>query len=138
MKTKNAPKDLKCKINHTFFFGNRGSQKGGRGGGSDTWEIFPKNPVFLGGVASLKLFDRKAKLCALLLVQTTRGFSNPCYYERLGEQFVLSTNLVDKRLCSCVSLSSALKKVSIKCRKVQWASDSILKALLYTAHSKGH
>ena len=46
MKTKNAPQDLKCKINHTFFFGNRGSQKGGRGGGSDTWEIFPKNPVF--------------------------------------------------------------------------------------------
>ena len=29
MKTKNAPKDLKRKINHTFFFGNRGSQKGG-------------------------------------------------------------------------------------------------------------
>jgi len=28
-----------------FFFGNRGSQKGGRGG-SDTWEKFPKNPVF--------------------------------------------------------------------------------------------
>ena len=32
MKTKNAPKDLKCKINHTFFFGNRGSPKGGGGG----------------------------------------------------------------------------------------------------------
>ena len=31
LKTKNAPKDLKRKINHTFFFGNRGSQKGGGG-----------------------------------------------------------------------------------------------------------
>ena len=40
MKTKNVPKDLKCKINHTFFFGNRGSH---------TWEKFPKNPVFWGG-----------------------------------------------------------------------------------------
>ena len=30
----------------------------------------------------------------------SHGFSNPCCYERLGEQFVLSTNLVDKRLCS--------------------------------------
>ena len=51
MKTKNAAKDLKYKINHTFFFGNRGSQKGG-GGGSDIWEKFPKNPVFLGGGVS--------------------------------------------------------------------------------------
>ena len=49
MKTKNAPKDLKCKINHTFFFGKRGSQKGG--GGSDTWEKFPKNPVFFLGAS---------------------------------------------------------------------------------------
>ena len=47
------------------------------------------------GVDQLKLCGRKAKL--------TRGFSNPCYYERLGEQFVLSTNLVEKRLCSCYS-----------------------------------
>ena len=36
-----------------FFFGNRGSQKGGRGG-SDTWEKFPKNPVFF-WVASLRM-----------------------------------------------------------------------------------
>ena len=36
MKTKNAPKDLKCKINHTFFFGNRGFQKGGRWGRGPT------------------------------------------------------------------------------------------------------
>ena len=34
-----------------FFFGNRGSQKGGRG--SDTWEQFPKKSRFLGGAASL-------------------------------------------------------------------------------------
>ena len=31
MKTKNARKDLKCPKNIFFFFGNRGSQKGGRG-----------------------------------------------------------------------------------------------------------
>ena len=30
-----------------FFFGNRGSQKGG--GESDIWEKFPKNPFFWGG-----------------------------------------------------------------------------------------
>ena len=35
-----------------FFFGNRGSQKGGRGGGSDLWKKFPKIPFFF-GVASL-------------------------------------------------------------------------------------
>ena len=31
MKTKNAPKDLKCKINHTFFFWKQGFPKGGEG-----------------------------------------------------------------------------------------------------------
>ena len=68
MKTKNAPKDLKCKINHTFFFGNRGSQKGGRGGGSDTWEKFPKNPVFfLGGVPKKKMMTDLLALALLLL-----------------------------------------------------------------------
>ena len=51
METKNAPKDLKRQINHTFF-GNRGSQKGGEGG-SDIWGKFPKNPFFFGG-GSLK------------------------------------------------------------------------------------
>ena len=49
VKTKNAPKGLKCKINQTFFFENTGSQKGGRGGGSDTWDKFPKNPVYFFG-----------------------------------------------------------------------------------------
>ena len=53
MKTKNAPKDLKCKINHPFFFGDRGSQKGGR---SDTWEKFPKIPFF-GGDGVPKKYD---------------------------------------------------------------------------------
>ena len=45
MKTKNAPKDLKCKINHTFFLETGVPKRGG----SDTWEKFPKNPVFWGG-----------------------------------------------------------------------------------------
>ena len=36
MKTKNAPKDLKCKINHTFFFWKQGFPKGGGGGGGPT------------------------------------------------------------------------------------------------------
>ena len=47
MKTKNAPKDLKCKINHTFFFWKQGFPKGGEGGGSDIWEKFPKLPVWV-------------------------------------------------------------------------------------------
>ena len=46
MKTKNAPKDLKCKINHTFFFWKQGVPKGG---GAGIWEKFTKNPVFLEG-----------------------------------------------------------------------------------------
>ena len=47
VKTKNAPKGLKCKINQTFFFENTGSQKGG--GGADIWGKFPNNPVFFYG-----------------------------------------------------------------------------------------
>ena len=50
VKTKNAPNDLKGKINHTFFFGNRGSQKGGRGGptlGKNSQKI----PFFEGGAS---------------------------------------------------------------------------------------
>ena len=31
VKTKNAPNDLKCKINHTFFFWKQGFPKGGEG-----------------------------------------------------------------------------------------------------------
>ena len=51
MKTKNAPKDLKCKINKTFFLETGVPKRGGGGGGSDTWEKFPKNPgFFLGSV----------------------------------------------------------------------------------------
>ena len=47
MKTKNAPKDLKCKTNHTFFFfGNRGSQKGG--GVRHLGKIPKKSRFFLG------------------------------------------------------------------------------------------
>ena len=49
MKTKNAPKDLKCEINDTFFFGNRGSQKGG-GGGPTFRKNSQKILFFLGGV----------------------------------------------------------------------------------------
>ena len=37
----------------------------------------------------------------LPLVQTTRGFGNPSYYERLGELYPISTKLVDKRSCLC-------------------------------------
>ena len=54
MKTKNAPKGLKC--NKPYFFFETGVPKRGGGeGGSDIWEKFPKNPVsfflfFWGGV----------------------------------------------------------------------------------------
>ena len=54
MKTKNAPKDLKRKINH-IFFGNMGSQKGGGGGGVRHLGKIPKNPVFLDGFPNLTL-----------------------------------------------------------------------------------
>ena len=46
VKTKNAPNGLNCKINHIFFFGNTGSQKGGTGGDPTFGKKFPKNPVF--------------------------------------------------------------------------------------------
>ena len=39
-------------------------------------KIYPKSP-------NPKLCDLKAKLHVIVLVQTTRGFANPCYYERL-------------------------------------------------------
>ena len=46
MKTKNAPKDLKCKINDTFFFETGVPKRGEGGGGARNWGKFPKNPVF--------------------------------------------------------------------------------------------
>ena len=46
VKTKNAPKGLKCKINQTFFFENTGSQKGGRGGGPTLGKNSQKIPFF--------------------------------------------------------------------------------------------
>ena len=55
VKTKNAPNDLKCKINHTFFFGNRGSQKGGRGGGGPTLGKNSQKIPFFFLTASLKI-----------------------------------------------------------------------------------
>ena len=49
MKTKNAPKDLKCKINHTFFFWKQGFPKGGEGGGARHLGKIPQTSR-LGGV----------------------------------------------------------------------------------------
>ena len=49
MKTKNAPKDLKCKINHTFFFWKQGFPKGGEGGGVRHLGKIPKKSCFFGG-----------------------------------------------------------------------------------------
>ena len=43
MKTKNAPKDLKCKINHTFFW-KQGFPKGGEGGGPTFGKNSPNFP----------------------------------------------------------------------------------------------
>ena len=53
VKTKNAPKGLKCKINHSFF-GNRDSHKGG--GGLTFGENSQKIPFFLLGVAPNDFF----------------------------------------------------------------------------------
>ena len=43
VKIKNSPKGLKCKINQTSFFWKHGFPRGGR---SEIWGKFPKNPVF--------------------------------------------------------------------------------------------
>ena len=57
VKTKNAPNDLKCKINHTFFFGNRGSQKGERGGGvRHLGKIPKKSRLFFWGASLIPEF----------------------------------------------------------------------------------
>ena len=56
MKTKNAPKDLKCKINHTFFW-KQGFPKGGGGGGPTLGKNSQKIPFFGGGGASLTTLD---------------------------------------------------------------------------------
>ena len=53
MKTKYAPKDLKCKINDTFFFWKQGFPKGGEGGGVRHWGNIPKKSRFFFWVASL-------------------------------------------------------------------------------------
>ena len=54
MKTKNAPKDLKCKINHTSFFLETGVPK--RGGGPTLGKNSQKIPGFF-WVASLIAFS---------------------------------------------------------------------------------
>ena len=62
MKTKNAPKDLKCKINHTFFL-ETGVPK--RGGVRHLGKI-PKKSRFLGGGASLNSSIFISKLLLLI------------------------------------------------------------------------
>ena len=71
MKTKNAPKDLKCKINHTFLFGNRGSQKGGGGVGVRHLGKIPKKSRFLGGVASPIYLGKNCELSKWIQVGNT-------------------------------------------------------------------
>jgi len=61
MKTKNAPKDLKCKIKHTFFFGNRDSEKGGRGGPT-LKKNSQKIPFFFWGGVPKEGYHRKRLL----------------------------------------------------------------------------
>jgi len=48
VKTKNAPNDLKCKINHTFFL-ETGVPKRGGGGGPTLGKNSQKIPFFWGG-----------------------------------------------------------------------------------------
>ena len=48
---------------------------------------------------SLSPVIAKLKLHVPLLVQTARGFGNPCFSERLSELYPVSTKLIDKRLC---------------------------------------
>ena len=66
VKTKNAPRGLKCKINQTFFFENTGSQKGGRGGGGARHlETIPKKSrfFFLGASLSNKRLLKEPPFC---------------------------------------------------------------------------
>ena len=53
VKTKNAPKGLKCKTNQTFVFENTGSQKGGEGGVRHLGKI-PKKSRFFFWVSPLR------------------------------------------------------------------------------------
>ena len=45
--------------------------------------------------------NEKLNLRVLPLVPTTLGFGNPCYSERLGKLYRISTKLVDKQSCLC-------------------------------------
>ena len=61
-----------------FFFGNRGSQKGG---GSDTWEKFPKNPVFFWERPLVARFvSIFASLVALPIIPVTQSVG--CGFEK--------------------------------------------------------
>ena len=82
MKTKNAPKGLKCKINHTFFL-ETGVPKRGEGGGPTFGKSSQKIPfLFFGGVPSFNktfsstlpifqagVFDLPAKHLAIVLLR---------------------------------------------------------------------
>ena len=56
MKTKNAPKGLKCKINRTFFFLKTQVPKRGGGGGQTFGNNSQKSLSFFGCLPKLKLF----------------------------------------------------------------------------------
>ena len=91
MKTKNARKDLKCQKNN-FCFGNRGSQKGGRGL-RHLGKILKKNLFWGVRAASLRIFE--FQICADIVQGTaaaTLGLKtfdvlsdklSPCYFFEL-------------------------------------------------------
>ena len=51
-----------------FFFWKQGFPKGGEGGGSDTWEKFPKNPVFVFLGASLRWFMSRMIMIMMAMI----------------------------------------------------------------------
>ena len=62
----------------------------------------------------------KLKLNVLPLVQTTHGFGNPCYSERLGEFYPISTKLVDIK---------AVMSLAQLCYHTNWQNCVIIKQI---------
>ena len=71
----------------------------------------------------------KLKLQVLPLVQTTRGFTNPRYSERLGEQYPISGKFVDMRSCHWCNAIGELTDFFTK-TNLNWSVPTKLKGMM--------